>query len=96
MMIRLAVNLLHALHEIEFADDRQRAQFLQHGIPRGRCDFEIHPRAGFGVLDDRDGSDIAVMPGHHAGKAVQNTRAGIGVDQKTVTMCIHTGAIISV
>jgi hypothetical protein len=35
------------------------------------------------------------MTGDHPGQAVENSGPGIGLDQQTVILLIHTGAIIS-
>jgi hypothetical protein len=90
-----AVDLVHAFHQIDFADHRQLAQPVQYAIPRLCHNVEVNLRSRRGILNNRNGPDIARVPGNHAGKPVEDARPGIGVDHKTVNLRFHTGAIIS-
>ena len=42
------------------------------------------------VFDDRDGADVAIVPGDDAGEAVQDAGAGVGIDQEAMTLRFHT------
>jgi len=92
----LAVNLLHCSSRIGAAQHRKLAEVGEHPFPGGGFDFEIDAGTERGVLDDGAGADVAAVFGNHACKAVENAGAGVGIDEKAVSIHIHTGAMIAV
>ena len=55
----------------------------------GERDLKVNARFGGHLLNDLDRGDIAAMAGDHAGQFVQNSQAGIGVDQEAYIVVSH-------
>ena len=85
----LAVDLLHALENVDAPYDGQTLQVGNHRVPRGRADFEIDARPRRSVLNNRAGTNVAAMFGDHSRKRVQDTGACGG------EMCIRDRPMVA-